>query len=351
MAGTETNMALYETARALVADDKGILAADESSGTIEKRFDSISLESTEENRRAYRDMLFTTPDLEQFVSGVILYDETIRQSSADGTPFAKLLADRGIIPGIKVDTGAKDLAGAPGEKVTEGLDGLRERLEEYRGLGARFAKWRAVITIGEGIPTAYCIEANAHALARYAALCQEQGLVPIVEPEVLMDADNDIETCYRATKRTLHKTFDELYHQRVDLEGTLLKPNMVISGKGSPTQASADEVAEWTLRCFHETVPAAVPGIVFLSGGQSDQQASENLNAINSRGDAAVGALVLVRQGAAGAGAEGVGRRRGERRGGPVLPRAARALQQRGRGGPLLGRDGGARAVDVATTR
>ena len=244
---------LHETARALVADNKGILAADESSGTIEKRFDSIDLESTEENRRAYRDMLFSTPGLEDYVSGVILYDETLRQSSADGTPFAKLLADRGIIPGIKVDTGAKDLAGAPGEKVTEGLDGLRERLQEYKSLGARFAKWRAVITIGTGsegavIPTAYCIGVNAHALARYAALCQEQGLVPIVEPEVLMDADNDIETCYRATKRTLHKTFDELYHQRVDLEGMLLKPNMVISGKGSPTQASAQEVAAWTIR-------------------------------------------------------------------------------------------------------
>jgi fructose-bisphosphate aldolase, class I len=273
---------LHETARALVADNKGILAADESSGTIEKRFDTIDLESTEENRRAYRDMLFSTPGLEDYVSGVILYDETLRQSSADGTPFAKLLADRGIIPGIKVDTGAKDLAGAPGEKVTEGLDGLRERLQEYKSLGARFAKWRAVITIGEGIPTAYCIEVNAHALARYAALCQEQGLVPIVEPEVLMDADNDIETCYRATKRTLHKTFDELYHQRVDLEGMLLKPNMVISGKGSSRQASAQEVAEWTIRCFRETVPAAVPGVVFLSGGQSDEQASENLNAINS---------------------------------------------------------------------
>ena len=275
---------LHETARALVADNKGILAADESSGTIKKRFDSIDLESTEESRRAYRDMLFSTADLEEYVSGVILYDETLRQASADGTPFAKLLAGKGIIPGIKVDTGAKELAGAPGEKVTEGLDGLRERLEEYRGLGARFAKWRAVITIGEGIPTAYCIEANAHALARYAALCQEAGIVPIVEPEVLMDADNDIETCYRATKRTLHKTFDELYHQRVDLEGMLLKPNMVISGKGCPTQASAQEVAEWTIRCFRETVPAAVPGIVFLSGGQSDEQASENLNAINSLG-------------------------------------------------------------------
>ena len=275
---------LHETARALVADNKGILAADESSGTIKNRFDSIELESTEESRRAYRDMLFTTPGLEEYVSGVILYDETLRQATGDGIPFARYLADRGIIPGIKVDTGAKELAFAPGEKVTEGLDGLRERLQEYKGLGARFAKWRAVIAIGEGIPTAYCIQVNAHALARYAALCQEQGIVPIVEPEVLMDADNDIETCYRATKRTLHKVFDELYHQRVDLEGMLLKPNMVISGKSAPKQASAEEVADWTLRCFRETVPAAVPGIVFLSGGQSDEQASENLNAINARG-------------------------------------------------------------------
>jgi fructose-bisphosphate aldolase, class I len=284
MAPNDKNRELHETAKALVADSKGILAADESSGTIEKRFDSISLESTEENRRAYRDMLFTTPDLEQFVSGVILYDETIRQSTADGTAFPQYLAGRGIIPGIKVDTGAKDLAGAPGEKVTEGLDGLRERLEEYRGLGARFAKWRAVITIGDALPTSYCIHANAHALGRYAALCQEQGLVPIVEPEVLMDADNDIERCYEATSRTLHATFHELHHQRVDLEGMLLKPNMVISGKGSAAQASAQEVAEWTIRCFREHVPAAVPGIVFLSGGQSDEQASENLNAINQLG-------------------------------------------------------------------
>src|SRR5687767_4741311 len=255
---------LHETAEEIIAGNRGILAADESSGTIKKRFDSIGLESTEENRRAYRDMLFTTPDLEQFVSGVILYDETIRQRSADGTPFAELLASRGIIPGIKVDTGAKDLAFAPGEKVTEGLDGLRERLIEYKQLGARFAKWRAVITIGDGIPSAYCIQVNAHALGRYAALCQEQGIVPIVEPEVLMDADNDIETCYEATSRTLHGVFHELYHQRVDLAGILLKPNMVISGKGSATQASADEFAEWTLRCFNEHVPAAVPGIVFL---------------------------------------------------------------------------------------
>jgi fructose-bisphosphate aldolase class I len=272
---------LHETARELLADNRGILAADESSGTIEKRFDSISLESTEENRRAYRDMLFTTPGLEEFVSGVILYDETIRQSASDGTAFAKLLAEKGIVPGIKVDTGAKPLAGAPGETVTEGLDGLRERLQEYKELGARFAKWRAVITIGDGLPTSYCIHTNAHALGRYAALCQEAGIVPIVEPEVLMDADNDIETCCRATSRTLHAVFHELYHQRIDLEGMLLKPNMIISGKGSPTQASAEEVAEWTIKCFREHVPAGVPGIVFLSGGQSDEQASQNLNAIN----------------------------------------------------------------------
>jgi fructose-bisphosphate aldolase, class I len=276
---------LYATAEEIVADNRGILAADESSGTIKKRFDSIGLESTEENRRSYRDMLFTTPGLEEWVSGVILFDETIRQSSSDGTPFPELLSGRGMIPGIKVDTGAKDLAGASGETVTEGLDGLRERLEEYRGLGARFAKWRAVITIGDGIPTDYCLRTNAHALARYAALCQEQGLVPIVEPEVLMDADNDIETCYDATSRTLHHVFGELFEQRVDLRGMLLKPNMVISGKGSATQASAEEVAEWTIRCFREHVPAAVPGIVFLSGGQSDQQASENLNAINQLGE------------------------------------------------------------------
>ena len=339
---------LHETAKALVADSKGILAADESSGTIEKRFDTISLESTEENRRAYRDMLFTTPDLEEYVSGVILYDETLRQSASDGTPFAKLSPTRGSSPGSRSTRAPRISRSRPGEKVTEGLDGLRERLEEYRGLGARFAKWRAVITIGDGIPTAYCIQVNAHALGRYAALCQEQGIVPIVEPEVLMDADNDIETCYRATKRTLHKVFDELYHQRVDLEGMLLKPNMVISGKGSPTQASADEVADWTLKCFRETVPAAVPGIVFLSGGQSDEQASENLNAINSQRTAAMGALVLVRTRAAGAGAEGVGWSRGERRRRPVLPRAPGAQQQRRRGGTLLGGDGGARPLELS---
>ena len=339
---------LYETARALVADNRGILAADESSGTIEKRFDSISLASTEENRRAYRDMLFTTPELEQYVSGVILFDETIRQSSADGTAFPELLAGRGIIPGIKVDTGAKDLAGAPGEKVTEGLDGLRERLEEYRGLGARFAKWRAVITIGDGIPTSYCIYTNAHALARYAALCQEQGLVPIVEPEVLMDADNDIERCYDATARTLHAVFHELYHQKVDLRGILLKPNMVISGKGAAKQASAQEVAEWTIRCFREHVPGGGARHRLPLRRPVRRAGEREPERDQLAGRTALDALLLVRSRAPGACAEGVGRRGGERRGRPVLPRAARAEQQRGRRGSLQRRHGGARPLELA---
>jgi fructose-bisphosphate aldolase class I len=275
---------LYDTAAAIVADDKGILAADESTGTIKKRFDAIGVASTEETRRAYRNLLFTTTGMEDYIGGVILYDETIRQSADDGTPFPEVLAGKGVIPGIKVDTGAQDMAGFPGEKVTEGLDGLRARLEEYRGLGARFAKWRAVITIGDGIPSVACIRANAHALARYAALCQEVGIVPIVEPEVLMDADNTIERCYEVTARTLKWTFHELVVQGVDLKGTLLKPNMVISGKGCPEQASAEQIAEQTIDCFVRHVPAAVPGIVFLSGGQSEVQATENLNAINQVG-------------------------------------------------------------------
>ena len=275
---------LARTAREIVADDRGILAADESSGTIKKRFDSIGVESTEESRRAYRELLFTTPGLGEWVSGVILYDETIRQSTRDGVPFPMALTAAGMIPGIKVDKGAHALAGSPEEKVTEGLDGLRDRLAEYAGLGARFTKWRAVITIGAGIPTDYCIRTNAHALARYAALSQEAGLVPIVEPEVLMDADNTIEVCYGVTLRTLQHVFRELEEQRVSLEGMLLKPNMVISGKQCPVQAGAQQVAELTLKCFREAIPAAVPGIVFLSGGQSDEQATENLNAINSLG-------------------------------------------------------------------
>ena len=275
---------LHETAKAIVADNKGILAADESTGTIKKRFDAIGVESTEESRRSYRQLLFTAPEMEDFIGGVILYDETIRQAADDGTPFPDVLSSKGSIPGIKVDTGAQDQAGFPGEKITEGLDGLRGRLEEYRSLGARFAKWRAVVTIGDGIPSVACIRANAHALARYAALCQEAGIVPIVEPEVLMDADNTIERCHDVTSRTLKWTFHELLVQGVDLRGALLKPNMVLSGKGCQDQAPAARIAELTLRCFMTHVPAAVPGIVFLSGGQSEVEATENLNAINQVG-------------------------------------------------------------------
>jgi fructose-bisphosphate aldolase, class I len=273
---------LENTALQLVAPGKGILAADESFGTIEKRFKAVGIESTEESRRDYREMLFTTPDVGEFLSGVILFDETIRQESSEGTPLPEILKSQGIIPGIKVDRGAKDMAHLPGEKVTEGLDGLRERLEEYRGLGARFAKWRAVIIIGEGVPTRMCIDANAHALARYAALCQEQDLVPIVEPEVLIDGDHSIERCYEVTQQTLHSTFDELHEHRVEFSGMLLKPNMVISGKEAPRQAGVEEVARATVECLLRTVPAAVPGIVFLSGGQSDRQATAHLNAMNS---------------------------------------------------------------------
>ncbi len=276
--------ALNAIAVAMVAPGKGILAADESSGTIKKRFDSIGVDSTEENRRDYREMLFRTEEaMRDHISGVILFDETIRQNAADGTPLVKLIQDAGSIPGIKVDKGAKDLAGAPGEKVTEGLDGLRERLADYHALGARFAKWRAVIDIaGEEIPSGYCISTNAHALARYAALCQEANIVPIVEPEVLMDGDHDIDRCYEVTEFTLKSLFDELYAQDVALEGTILKPNMVIAGKGCPTQASVEEVAEKTVRCFRAAVPAALPGIVFLSGGQSDEEATAHLNAMNA---------------------------------------------------------------------
>jgi fructose-bisphosphate aldolase class I len=275
---------LHRTAKALVAEGKGILAADESDSTIKKRFDSIGVESTEENRRSYRDLLFTTDGAEEYISGVILFDETIRQSSADGTPFPKLLQSKGIIPGIKVDKGAKPLALAEGETVTEGLDGLRDRLSEYRDLGARFAKWRATYSISDSLPSDYCIWTNAHALARYAALCQEAGLVPIVEPEVLMDGTHTIERAYHVTSRVLNAVYTELFDQRVDVEGTLLKPNMVLSGYDARDRAGVDDVAEWTLRCFSKHVPAAVPGIVFLSGGQSDEDATAHLNAMNKRG-------------------------------------------------------------------
>jgi len=275
---------LEEVARSIVAPGKGILAADESSGTIEKRLKSIDVPSTEENRRDYRELLFRTEGVEEFVSGVILFDETIRQKAADGTPLVKILEDKGITPGIKVDAGAKQLAGSPKEKVTEGLDKLRERLSEYKGLGAKFAKWRAVITIGDGIPTEYCLDTNAHALARYAALCVESGIVPIVEPEVLMDGPHTLERCYEVTERTLHGVFDQLHRQRVPLEQILLKPNMVLSGTECPTQADVTQVAEATLHCFRRVVPAAVPGIVFLSGGQSDEVATAHLSKMNELG-------------------------------------------------------------------
>jgi len=273
---------LESIAQALVKSGKGILAADESTGTITKRLASVDVISTEETRRNYREMLFSTEGAEAFISGVILYDETIRQADRHGTPFPELLKAKGIIPGIKVDTGAKEMAGFPGERVTEGLDGLRDRLAEYREMGAGFAKWRAVINIGAGIPTSACIKANAHALARYAALCQEAGIVPIVEPEVMMTGDHTIRRCEEVTTLTLQCVFDELLDQRVLLEGMLLKPNMVLSGKGCSRQAGVQEVAEATLRCFLRVVPAAVPGVVFLSGGQNAVKATQHLNAMNA---------------------------------------------------------------------
>ena len=277
---------LRATANALVAPGKGILAADESHGTIEKRFAAIGVSATEETRRGYREMLFTTPGLREYISGAILYDETLRQTATDGTPLVAVLTRQGIIPGIKVDKGAKALAGFPGEKITEGLDGLRERLLEYAKLGALFTKWRAVIAIGASTPTRTCLEANAHALARFAALSQEANLVPIVEPEVLMDGAHAIERHLEVTEATLKLVFGELFKHRVCLEGMLLKPNMVLSGKDCPQQASVMQAAEMTLRCMLHAVPAAVPGIVFLSGGQSDAQATDHLNAINQLGQA-----------------------------------------------------------------
>jgi fructose-bisphosphate aldolase class I len=275
---------LRATARALVARGKGILAADESTSTIAKRLASVQVESTVQNRRAYRELLFTTPGMEAHISGVILYDETIRQASKDGVPFSQLLAGKGVIPGIKVDKGVQDLPGFPGEKITEGLDGLRGRCAEYHGLGARFAKWRAVISIAPGLPTRYCLEANAHALARYAALSQEAGLVPIVEPEVLMDGDHDIARCAEVTEATLRAVFAQLQEHRVSLEGMLLKPNMVLPGVKCPRQADVAEVAERTIESLRRVVPAAVPGVVFLSGGQSSELATAHLNAMNQMG-------------------------------------------------------------------
>ena len=275
---------LESNAKAMVAKGKGILAADESSGTCKKRFDSLNIECTEETRRVYREMLLTAAGSEAFVSGVILYDETIKQKTKDGTPFPLYLAKLGVLPGIKVDTGAKPLAGFPGETITEGLDGLAERLAEYYNIGARFAKWRAVIDIGAGIPSAYAIEANAAALARYAALCQQASIVPIVEPEVLMDGDHTIERCETVTSVTLERVFHHLSVAHVHLEGIVLKPNMVIAGKKSAQKASAAQVAAATLRTLKRHVPSAVPGIAFLSGGQSPTQASEHLSLMNAAG-------------------------------------------------------------------
>ncbi|MGH6814761.1 MAG: class I fructose-bisphosphate aldolase [Hyphomicrobiaceae bacterium] len=280
---------LADIAQALVAPGKGILAADESTGTIQKRFDSIKVANTETNRRDYREMLFRATDaLQNYISGVILFEETLRQKAKDGTPLVQLIAEAGAIPGIKVDTGAKTLAGSKIEKIAEGLDGLRERLAAYSKLGARFAKWRAAITIADDCPSWNCINANAHALARYAALCQEAGLVPIVEPEVLMDgeyASHNIDQCYVVTEWTLKTVFEELYDARVDFEGIVLKPNMVVAGQKSSKQASPQEVAERTLHCLKTVVPPAVPGIAFLSGGQSDEQATEHLQLMNAIGN------------------------------------------------------------------
>jgi fructose-bisphosphate aldolase class I len=276
---------LVEIAKAMVAGGKGILAADESSGTIKKRFDAIGVESTPDTRRDYREFMFRSMEaMKNHISGVILYDETIRQKAKDGTPLVKLIEAAGAIPGIKVDEGAKPLPNYPGETITEGLDGLAGRLKEYYDLGARFAKWRAVIDIADGIPTDYAVKANAHALGRYAALCQEADIVPIVEPEVLMDGAHDLDRCYEVTEFVLRTVFDELFAARVFLEGSVLKPNMVISGKKSEKQASPDQIAEATVRLFKRCVPVAVPGIAFLSGGQSDEEATAHLDAMNKIG-------------------------------------------------------------------
>ncbi len=274
---------LLDTVRALVAGNKGLLAMDESNPTCNKRFAKVGIPQTEEARRAYRELLLTTPRLGECISGVILYNETIHQRKTDGTPFIKVVSDAGIIPGIKVDIGAKDMAGHPGEKITEGLDGLRGRLQEYFQMGARFAKWRAVIAVGDGIPSRGCIGANAQALARYAALCQEAGLVPVVEPEVLMDGEHTLERCYKVTEEVLRTVFAQLYAQRVTLDGMILKPNMVLPGLNCPQQVAVDVVADATVKCLLQAVPAAVPGIAFLSGGQSAELASARLNAMNVR--------------------------------------------------------------------
>lgn len=279
-----SSLDLVKVAQAMVEEGRGILAIDESTGTCQKRFDSIGVECSEENRRQYREMLLSTPGLGDHISGVILFDETLRQSTPAGVSFVQVIEEAGILPGIKVDTGAHPLAGYPGEKVTEGLDGLRDRLQEYAKLGAKFAKWRAVITIGENLPTSACIEANCHALARYAALCQEAGIVPMVEPEVLMDGGHSIDECFEVSLATLHSLFDQMYEQDVLLEGAILKASMVISGSDAPDRADVDEVASATVQCLLNSVPAALAGVVFLSGGQSEEEATAHLDAMNRLG-------------------------------------------------------------------
>ena len=332
---------LNKVAAAMVAPGRGILAADEFTGTIKKRFDALGVESTADSRRDYREMLFRSADaMSKYISGVILYDETIRQNAKDGTPLVKLIEKAGALPGIKVDKGTKPLPSCPGEVVTEGLDGLRERLAEYRGLGAKFAKWRAVIDIGQehGLPSYTCVKANAHALARYAALCQDEGIVPIVEPEVLMDGDHDIDRCVEVTTWVLKETFQELFYNRVALEGMVLKPNMAVPGKKSGKRAAVEEVADKTLRVLKACVPAAVPGIAFLSGGQSDEEATAHLDAMNKMGAAALAGLVLLRPRLAGRAAEDVVGQIRERRGGAARlqpprhderPRLARPVESR----------------------
>ncbi len=329
---------LITVANALVEPGKGLLAADESGPTIAKRFREIDVESTEENRLAYRRLLFTTPEIERYLSGIILFDETIRQSATDGTPLPQVLSDKGVVPGIKVDRGAKPLAGFGDEKVTEGLDGLRERLAEYYELGARFAKWRAVIAIGEGMPTTACMEANAHALARYAALCQEADIVPIVEPEVLIDGDHTIEQCRQATAETWYHLYNQMHRQDVLLEGSLLKASMVLSGKACSEQASVDEVAEETVSLARELVPAAVPGIVLRWAVAGARDTAPRCHEPSGR--AALETRFLIRPRAAGTGHAGLARRRRQHRGGAAGPLPAGKTQQRSDAGPLLERHG-----------
>ena len=323
-------MTLEEVALAMVAPGKGILAADESTGTIKKRFESIKAESTADSRRDYREMMFRcTEAMKSHISGVILYDETLRQKAKDGTPLAKVIEAAGALPGIKVDAGTKPLPFCPGEVITEGLDGLRDRIKDYVSLGAKFAKWRAVIDIGKNMPSYNCINANAQALARYAALCVEGGLVPIVEPEVLMDGDHDIDACEKVTEWMLKETYAQLYYAKVPLEQTVLKPNMVISGKKCGKQASRQEVAERTVKILRRCVPVAVPGIAFLSGGQSDEDATAHLSLINSAGPVPLEAVVLLRPGAAGRLPQSLGRQARECDGRPARVRASRQDERR----------------------